>query len=131
MATQSSNYSNSVTAPWAASNANDGNYDNSRDPGVCAVTHNTPPVWWQVDLLEVHEITKVAITERLRNRKSFFFNFWRTHVLFVGPLISLFWTSDDICPGFQSQGGYCLHAFLPARYSSDSPLAGIVFPLQR
>ena len=28
-----------------------------------------------------------------------------THVLFVGPLIPLFWTSGDICPGFQSQGG--------------------------
>ena len=35
----------------------------------------------------------------------FFFNFWRTHVLFVEPLIPLFWTSGDVCPGFQSQGG--------------------------
>ena len=26
--------------------------------------------------------------------------FWRTQVLFVGPLIPLFWTSGDICPGF-------------------------------
>ena len=25
--------------------------------------------------------------------------------LFVGPLIPLFWTSCDVCPGFQSQGG--------------------------
>ena len=24
---------------------------------------------------------------------------------FVGPLIPLFWTSGDICPGIQSQGG--------------------------
>ena len=32
-------------------------------------------------------------------------NFWRKQVFFVGPLISLFWTSGDICPGFQSQGG--------------------------
>ena len=31
------------------------------------------------------------------------FNCWRTSVLFVGPLIPLFWTSGDICPGFQSQ----------------------------
>ena len=30
---------------------------------------------------------------------------WRTSVLFVGPLIPLLWTSGDICPGFQSQGG--------------------------
>ena len=34
-----------------------------------------------------------------------FLNFWRTHVLFVGPLIPLFWTSGDVVPGFQSQGG--------------------------
>ena len=26
-------------------------------------------------------------------------------MLFVGPLIPLFWTSDDVSPGFQSQGG--------------------------
>ena len=31
--------------------------------------------------------------------------FGRTSVLFVGPLIPLFWTFGDICPGFQSQGG--------------------------
>ena len=35
----------------------------------------------------------------------FFKNFCRTHVLFVGPLIPLFRTSGDVCPGFQSQGG--------------------------
>ena len=34
--------------------------------------------------------------------------------LFVGPLIPLFWTSGDVCPGFQSQvGSPCLHASLP------------------
>ena len=32
-------------------------------------------------------------------------NFWRAWVLFVGPLIPLFWTSGDISSGFQSQGG--------------------------
>ena len=37
--------------------------------------------------------------------------FWRTSVLFVRPLIPLFWTSGDVCPGFSSQGGSsCLHA---------------------
>ena len=34
---------------------------------------------------------------------------------FVGPLIPLFWTSGDICPGFQDQGGFPhLHASSPA-----------------
>ena len=42
--------------------------------------------------------------------------FCRTHVLFAGPLIPLFWTSGDVCPGFQSQGGFPhLRASLPAR----------------
>ena len=35
----------------------------------------------------------------------FFLNFWRTQVFFVGLLIPLFWTSGDVCSGFQSQGG--------------------------
>ena len=42
-------------------------------------------------------------------KRIFFFFFLkifcRTHVLFVGPLIPLFRTSGDVCPGFQSQGG--------------------------
>ena len=41
---------------------------------------------------------------------SFFLkkSFWRTWVLFVGPLILLFWTSGDASSGFQSQSGFCL-----------------------
>ena len=31
--------------------------------------------------------------------------FWRTWVLFVEPLIPLFWTSGDVSSGFQSQSG--------------------------
>ena len=35
-------------------------------------------------------------------------------ISFVGLLIPLFWTSCDVCPGFQSQGGSPhLHALLP------------------
>ena len=43
----------------------------------------------------------------------------------MGPLIPLFWTSDDICPGFQSQSGFSyFRALLQlcATESSDSPL---------
>ena len=44
-----------------------------------------------------------------------FLEFWRTWVLFVGPLIHLFWTSGDVCPVFQSQGDYpCLLTSSPA-----------------
>ena len=33
---------------------------------------------------------------------------WRTLVLFVGPLISLFWNIEDDYPAFQSQGRFLL-----------------------
>ena len=66
--------------------------------------------------------------------EKFFFNFlkffiflkkfWRTHALFVGPLIPLLWTSGDLCPGFQRQGGSlaCVWPHLYSMDSSDSPL---------
>ena len=40
---------------------------------------------------------------------------------FVGPLIPLFWTSGDVCPGYQSQGGSlaCVLSRLRAMDSSD------------
>ena len=38
----------------------------------------------------------------------FFQSFWRTHVLFLGPLVPLFWISGDVSSGFQSQSGFCL-----------------------
>ena len=45
-------------------------------------------------------------------------------ILFVGPLIPLFWISGDIHPGFQSQGGSltCILHDLHVMGSSDSPL---------
>ena len=49
---------------------------------------------------------------------------WRTWVLFVGPLIPLFWTSGDFSPEFQSQGGSlaCVLPRLRTTDSWDSPL---------
>ena len=45
----------------------------------------------------------------------FLFKFWRTSILFVRPLIPLFWTSDDICHGFQIQDEFPhQHASSPA-----------------
>ena len=38
----------------------------------------------------------------------FFLIFWRTHVLFLGSLVPLFWISGDVSSGFQSQSGFCL-----------------------
>ena len=52
-------------------------------------------------------------------------------VLFVEPLISLFWISGDICPGFQSQYGFL--ACLPrrqhtrkSRFTSDATPADLL-----
>ena len=63
----------------------------------------------------------------------FFFKIFGGHkVLFVGPLVPLFWTSGDVCPGFQSQGGFPrLHASLPAhnrflRFTSGVTPAGCI-----
>ena len=40
--------------------------------------------------------------------------FWKVLVLFVGPLMPLFWTLGDVCLGSESQcGSYCLHALSP------------------
>ena len=51
--------------------------------------------------------------------------FWRTSVLFVKPLIPLFWTSDDVSSGFQRQSGSLTIVLrrLYAMDSSDSPPA--------
>ena len=60
---------------------------------------------------------------------SFVFKFWRTQVLFVGPLIPLFWTSGDVCPGFQSQGGSLFVCFLTCvilRFISGSTPANLL-----
>ena len=67
-------------------------------------------IWTQ----PVSNLGVAPITSVLCCLLFFFKIFCRTQVLFVGPLIPLFWTSGDICPGFQSQGGFpCLCASSP------------------
>ena len=53
-------------SPFVASHANNGNFETSVIPsrGACSLTKDTPPVWWQVDLLKVYVIAKIAITGR-------------------------------------------------------------------
>ena len=50
------------------------------------------------------DVARRAVREIYANGLKFLC-FWRTQILFVGPLMPLFWTSGDVCPGFQSQGG--------------------------
>ena len=70
IATQSENHINTryAASPFIASYANDGDLGSSMvttsTRGLRAIAEVTPPVWWQVDLLKVYEITKVAITRR-------------------------------------------------------------------
>ena len=52
---------------------------------------------------------------------------WRTYVLFMGPLISLFWTSGDVSYGFQSlslQLYLCLTEAYVSHVPWDSRLVG-------
>ena len=50
--------STTPSSNYAANKAIDGNFGTS----YCSQTDSSKPVWWQVDLLEVQEITKVATT---------------------------------------------------------------------
>ena len=62
------------------------------------------------DLGPLMSWSRISQTQR---REPFFFlsKFWRTSVLFIGPLIPLLSTSGDICSVFQNKvGSPCLHA---------------------
>ena len=77
-ATQSETHAHDAWAssPFIASYANDGNFDTSvtEASGPCTFAEPRPPIWWQVELQEVYEITKVAITGRKENR-NYVFNY--------------------------------------------------------
>ena len=61
---------------------------------------------------ECGEQTFTARDPTLLIKWVFFSIFWgRTQALFAEPLIPLFWTSGDVSPEFQRQGGFLLHAF--------------------
>ena len=66
-ATQSSTRVNTnyAASPFVASHANDGNIEAAITitHGACSHTNYTTSTWWQVDLLTVYEIHKVAVTE--------------------------------------------------------------------
>ena len=78
-----------ATSPFVASYANDGNFDSSMTAtgGACSLTGATPPVWWQVDLLKVYEITKVAITGRKEYRKCLFNKYYTKYIVMFQNLI--------------------------------------------
>ena len=66
-ATQSSTYHHSqFDDPDGAHYAIDGNFATAiHDPGArCAITHEDPGAWWQVDLKYEFQIMKVAVTTR-------------------------------------------------------------------
>ena len=72
-ATQSRDHVNTgyTASPFVGNYAIDGSFETSvtNGRGACAIAERAPPVWWQVDLLTVHEITKVAITGRKEDSK--------------------------------------------------------------
>ncbi|XP_067242002.1 uncharacterized protein [Chanodichthys erythropterus] len=58
-AVQSSTYQKAV-----AKNAVDGNMNSIFNTGSCSATNGDMDPWWRVDLLEVHKISRVSITNR-------------------------------------------------------------------
>ena len=75
---------------------------------------HTHPLDTHTPLGHTHPWSATAANSTHPTGMHSFFIFWRTSVLFVGPLIPLFWTSD-ICPEFQSHGGSPhLHSLSPA-----------------
>ena len=58
-----------------------------------------------LEFIQRHPYTSSTLS-KISFTPYFFKHFSRTWVLFEGPLIPLFWTSGDVCPGFQSQGGF-------------------------
>ena len=68
----------------------------------------------KTEFLEVRQLQICNGLERQLNNSTF------EKILTFGKTTqkNTFWTSGDVCPGFQSQGGYRLHTFLPACYSS-------------
>ena len=69
----------------------------------------------------VNNFAAISYIAYFKGRYSVFLkNFWRTQVLFMGPLISLFLTSGDVCPGMQSQGGSlaCFLTWVILRFTS-------------
>ena len=81
IATQSATHINTAWAvsPFIASYSNDGHFETSMTTtstsGPCSIAeYSKPPVWWQVDLLKIYHITKVATTGRNMHRKYTFDN---------------------------------------------------------
>ena len=68
-------------------------------------------------------VAQSIILDLLRNKDVHFLKrFLEDTSLSMGPLIPLFWTSGDVCYGFQSQGGFltCVLCHLHITDSKDS-----------
>ena len=68
---------------FEASNANDGVFENNGNYPPCSVTRTARVHWWQVDLLEIYEITKVTITGRAVDSKCLFKRYFCLCPLFL------------------------------------------------
>ena len=65
--------------------------------------------------IQVHTNGMISIFG-IRLHNSFLKKYLEDISPLVGLLIPLFWTSGDVCPGFQSLGSVpCLHVSLPAQ----------------
>ena len=73
----------------------------------------TNSTFWASEISPYHDLCNLIW------ENTFFFNLEDIRVLFVEPLIAIFWTFDEVFLGFQIQGGFpCFHA--SSLCSSDS-----------
>ena len=66
-----------------------------------------PSLIWSTHLYTFHSACRHADprnTLKVAEQCTFFRKGFEEHQSFLGPLLPLFWTSCDVCPGFQSQG---------------------------
>ena len=97
--------------------------------GVVGTTTGT--LWY----INWNERTSIRLVPGHRSKVLFFLkSFWRTYVLFLGPLVPLFWISGDVSSGFQSQSGFCLIRYFcggkcnvhSPRFTSGATLADLL-----
>ena len=128
------------TAAKEMLNLLDGDYETCMDSKSLYGTrgHYSGVITWEKNPASDSKINIDLVfntTVHCRKRKvkideiTFFLNFCKTQVLFVGPLISLFWSSSDVSPGFQSQDGSLASFIVCVFLRSTSGATYIIFAI--
>ena len=93
-------------------------------------TRTCGSIWMYIIKINIHSNFVLYELQFSEHLLLLFKSVWRTFVLYVGPLIPLFWTSGGFCPGPQSQRGSLTRMLhhLHAMDSLDSSLLTAWWP---